>query len=352
MESRIELVKLAFQKMNLEGLKVLLNDSDILFQTDSQTFFSLIEETFEKAKQEGDNHFRMLDNIQGFPEIEGKTALRFFGIPSLCYFEFLMYSTEDEKIVLETFDEENSEYKWPTLGKHFTFFIDERRKLLQFQEEDIINDLVEADKAVFELKELQKEVRNLSAYVEWIDKYTSLFEKNKSIDQNIKSEFYLFFSTFLKLRKLKNFSLEIFTVIARNGYAEFQSLNHSNMDILSWLCRYERVSIWFISYYNKSIFNNGLKDYFEHENCKIAIENLEEVLKFVHNFTFYNKRYYDQFNKMTLAYDLETADYFASQHLGFYEANLKQIGISVEPIKIHTKEEPIERFYFRQLVGL
>lgn len=341
MQSRIEKVKRCFQYMDIEGLKKHLTSSDSLLQTSSRHFYAIIDHLFNQLKDKGETFLYIFEGVADNDYGRKCPAYRFIGNNFKNYFEFIISDFFVNSLTLDVC--ENIEI---SMGNHFPVVIDEYKKLPDCQSDELIEEFKDGDKAFNELKELKKEVNDLSVYIEWIEKYTSLFEKHIAYDELSNTSFIDFFVSFLKLRKLKNFNLDIFTFVAKQGYKEYQEIDTSNpLEIHVWLCRYERVRIWFISYYDKSVESNIEKGIFEFDGFRIRLEELDEVLKFIHYFNFHDRFYYQKLYKMSLEYDEGFTPYYSSQNRGFYENNLQRLGIHTETIKIHAEEDPIENFF-------
>lgn len=347
METRIVKVKRCFQEMDLNGLKKILTEFDTFFQTSRRIFFIKLEEVFNKFKDKGETYLYIFPGIGIDEKGKKQPAYQFIGNNFRNYFEVIIIGWVNDSLRIEVCKE--IEVK---LGDHSTFSIDEYKKLPDFQYIELLEEFQKGDLAFQELKELQKGVNHLSVYLDWITKHTPLFEKHLDFEGDNNSKYYHFFKSFLKLRKLKYLNLDLFTFVAERGYREFKETDTSkNLEILTWLARYEEVSIWFISYYDTTVESNLEKGFFEFEGCKIHLEKLNEALKFIHYFSHYNRYKSHEIYNMGIKYNQEITDYYSSENRGFYGIALKRMGISVDPIKINTEEEPIESYFIKKALN-
>jgi|SRR5690554_1313828 len=352
MLSRLEKVKNCFQNMDLNGLKKLLIHEDKLLQARHKVFFEAIGDLFKTLKNKGNDSLLLYSAIGYDFSNNQKPAIQFIGNSAFDiidkkilgdYFELIIYEAE-EVITFEIGKTIIPDHGLMREGKLFKLFIDEVDKLPQFQNKELIADYEEGSQAIKELNQLKVEVRELSEYVNWIEKYNSLFERNLFYDKKGITSFHKFFRTFLRIRKLKYLNYEMYKFVAKKGYLEFLELDTTKKEeMIPWLCRYERVPIWLIPYYNKSIETTLKKEYFEFEGCKIKIDDLGEILKFIHYFTIYKDHYEKEFHQMRFDYQFQLYDsYHHPKYVGFFELVSKKLGIPTKPIKIRNGEDPIE----------
>lgn len=354
MSTRIEKIKECFHQMDLEGLNNELEEFDTLFQTNNKIFVSLMEDLFNQLKEYGETYLHVFPgegiNLKG----EDKPAFRFIGNNSKSYIDIIIAYTKHDTIEFEICEDIKTELIFSQLGERITLFVDEDEKLPFYQDKQLIKDFKEGELAIKELKIIQEEVNDLSVYLDWIEKYKPLFVRNLYFDQDGLSKFQDFFGTFLGLRSLSYFTYEGLTTLARLGYAEFQNVDTSKMvDILKWLCRYEKLPAWLIIYYDNKVEANAERGYFIVDDCRIRLGELDEVLKFIHYFRFYHRRYSHEFYEAGLGFYDDFLFELGSENRGFFEANLEMIGIVAEPIQIHFEDqEPLGDFFIRQAMGL
>lgn len=347
MQSRIDKVKRCFQQMDLEGLKKILNSRDELLQTSTRHFYRIIGQLFNQFKDKGETFLYIFEGIGENEYRSERPAYRFIGNNFKNYFEFIIEEGHEDTLKIAV-----CENVAIHLGEHFPIVVDEYIKSPDYQSDELIQEFRKGSKAFEELEALKKNVNDLSVYIGWIENYTPLFEKHIAYDDISNTGYIQFFTAFLKLRKLKNFKLDLFTFAARQGYKEYQSIaTEKPLEILIWLCRYERVRIWFISYFDESVESNIEKGVFDFDGYKIRLGALDEVLKFIHYYNFHDRFYSHEIFNLSLEYDEEFTDYYSPNSKGFYERNLQKLGVYTEVIKIHGEEDPIESYFISRALN-
>jgi hypothetical protein len=351
MPSRLEKVKTCFQNMDIDGLKELLTHQDYLLQTSPKIFLEAIDKLFKTLKKKGNNSLFLYPTMGHGYGGQPKSAIQFIACKTANiinksidadHFKLIIYE-EKEIIVFEIGRTLIYSEDFRSEGQSINVFIDEADKLPQYQNEYTIETDIEGSQAFKELKQLQEGIRDLSEYISWIEKYSSLFEENLYYDSRGLTKFHKFFRAFLLIRKLKYFNYEMYKFVAKKGYQEFLEIDPTKIEeIIPWLSRYGRIPIWLIPYYDKSIESNLKQGYFEFENCKIKIDDLEEILKFIHYFIFYKDHYTQKFEYMRFEYEFDSYDYHHPKYKGFFEVVSKHLHIPTKPIKIRNGEEPIE----------
>lgn len=344
MQSRLEKVKRSFQYMDLPALRNLLSHEDSLFETSPKIFFEIIGDLFNQLRDRGETYLYLLQGI-GINESDYKCpAYRFIGNNFKNYFDFSISPLGNNNLRFEKV--KNVEI---ALGERFTITINDHKKLPDYQSDELKNEYDKGYIAFQELEKLKEGVSNLSEYVNWIEKYTPLFIKNIDYEEISNSVFTFFHSSFLKLRKLKNLNQQIFQFVAQQAYSDYQNLNkHSSIEVLAWLGRYEKAKLWFIPYYDNNVESNLEKGYFNFDGYKIYLKGQDEMLKFIHYYNFHARNFSKQFSDIALEYDDCFTDYYSTGSMGFYERNLKRLGIRVETVKIKAEEDPIEIYFLNK----
>ncbi|RYM34816.1 hypothetical protein ERX46_05425 [Brumimicrobium glaciale] len=335
-------------------MRKLLTQEDYLLQTSPKVFLEAIDDVFNTLKQRGNTSLFLYPTIGHGRDGQPKSAIQFIACKTenvinesidADHFKLILYEEKDI-IVFEIGRVISYSQDFKSKGQSLDFCIEEIDKLPQFQNEYTIEKDREGSQAFKELIQLQKDIRDLSEYVAWIEKYSSLFEESLYYDRKGLTKFHKFFRAFLRIRKLKYFNYEIYKFVAQKGYHEFLEIDPTKVEeIIPWLARYERLPIWLISYYDKKIESNLEKGYFEFENCKIRIDGLDEILKFIHYFNLYKEQYKEEFKHMRFKYAFDSYGYHDPKYKGFFEVVSKHLHIPTKPIKIRSEEDPIERHH-------
>lgn len=136
----------------------------------------------------------------------------------------------------------------------------------------------------------------------------------------------------------------MYKFVEQKGDLEFLEIDTTKIEeVLTQLCRNERLTVWLIPYFDESVESNIEKGYFDFENCKIRIDDLDEILKFIHYFNFYSRQYTEEFYKRDFEYEFKLINYHHFDYKGIFEVFSQKLEIPAKPIKIRNEEDPIER---------
>jgi hypothetical protein len=291
-----ELILESFQKMDINMLDVLLDDSRPYQDANKEVFIGKLIEVFNKFKQSGDTHllpYKGFCNSKICPN-KSCSGYSFVGNSTKDHIDLIFEETKKEFV--DIYHCNGFETNDTSIERLYLFNIEIRYDELADFHSSIDYSIMsqQCTLACEELFENQNNVIDKVICRTWLQKHINLFESFDS-DEKYYNAFKKFFLLYNKINQLN----EILKLndLAKDGVREFETLNtNDEKDLLKWLIKYE-------------VFNNRESkmtdllteiedaienEYFEVDSLKINYTDFKYIIKFTFLFDSY---YWDSLKK-------------------------------------------------------
>lgn len=298
-----DLIVNSFQKMDLDMLEVLLDNTRTYQEATKEVFLKKIGEVFQKMKSSGDTELKAYAGVCD-GEMCGHEAGKgysFMGNKSGKHLNLIFEETEtDFTNIYHCWFLKTSENPEGDSADsiRISFSLDERADFEPGIDFSIKNQ--NAQKAIEDLMQYKGQIIDQSIIKNWLEKFRQLRDTFDfhAINYSKPGEFYTLFIYFKRLSEYV--SNDAFAKIAANEFPASGSLNEP--ELLKWLVNHEQLGRKLVNYISEDIdFEQVQKDnFFEVGELKIGTDGLINSIRFK---CLFDKYYWDRIEKYIVPLD-------------------------------------------------